>query len=211
MTDFSELYDNIGYVFKDGSLLLRALTHSSFDREASYERLEFLGDSIVGYAVSDLLYFSGKEDEGSMTKTRASMVSKEPLAFLSDKLGFSKACRRRNCSLSVKMKCDLYEAVTAAISLDGGFEAAVAFVKRTITLAPHASADYKTKLKEYCEKHRLSYHARHTAAGPANKTIFTVEVYVAGKSCGVGKGSSLLRAENEACMAALSALGIALD
>lgn len=208
MIDFSAIYENIGYTFKDEKLLLRALTHSSYDPKSCYERLEFLGDSIVGYAVSDMLYFASNEDEGTMTRTRASMVSKEPLAFLSDHLGFSANCLRRNCALSVKMKCDLYEAVTAAISLDGGFSAAVDFVKRTITLAPHASEDYKSKLKEYCEKHKCSYHAPYTSSGRADKTTFTVEVYVNGKSCGVGKGSSVHRAENEACKAALTALGV---
>lgn len=208
MNDFSALYEKIGYTFSDESLLKRALTHSSFDPSASYERLEFLGDSVVGYAVSDLLFRESKEDEGSMTKTRAAMVSKEPLSYLSDLLGFSAACRRRNCALSVKMKCDLYEAVTAAIALDGGFETAVAFVKRTITLAPHASVDYKSKLKEYCEKKKLSYHAPYTSSGREDKKVFTVEVYVAGKSRGVGKGTSVLRAENEACRLALSALGV---
>ena len=208
MIDFSAIYENIGYTFKDERLLLRALTHSSFDRECHYERLEFLGDSIVGYAVSDLLFFASEEDEGTMTKTRASMVSKEPLAYLSDHLGFSSVCRKRNCTLSTKMKCDLYEAVTAAISLDGGFDEAVAFVKRTITLAPLSTADYKSKLKEYCEKNKLTYHAPYTSVGRDDKKTFTVEVYVAGKSRGVGKGSSVLRAENEACRAALDALGI---
>lgn len=206
MIDFSEIYENIGYTFKEENLLLRALTHSSYDRVDCYERLEFLGDSIVGYAVSEMLYFATGEDEGSMTRTRASMVSKEPLAYLSDRLGFSANCRRRNCALSVKMKCDLYESVTAAISLDGGFSAAVEFVKRTIPLAPHASEDYKSRLKEYCEKHKLSYHAPYTSSGRADKSTFTVEVYVGGKSLGVGKGSSVLRAENEACRAALTAL-----
>ena len=208
MSDFLEIYGKIGYSFRDESLLLRALTHSSFDREANYERLEFLGDSIVGYAVSDLLYHEEAEAEGGMTKMRASMVSKEPLAYLSDFLGFSAACRRRNCTLSVKMKCDLYEAVTAAISLDGGFEKAVDFVKRTICLAPHAQEDFKSRMKEYCEKRKLSYHAPYTSSGKDNKKTFTVEVYVAGKSRGVGKGSTIVRAENEACRIALAALGV---
>ena len=208
MIDFSAIYEKIGYTFRDENLLLRALTHSSYDRDASYERLEFLGDSIVGYAVSDILYFSSGKDEGTMTRTRASMVSKEPLAYLADLLGFSANCRKRNCALSVKMKCDLYEAVTAAISLDGGFPAAVDFVKRTITLAPQASEDYKSRLKEYCEKQKLSYHAPYTSSGRADKSTFTVEVYVGGKSLGVGKGPSVLRAENEACRAALIALGV---
>ena len=208
MNDFSELYAQIGYSFRDENILLRALTHSSFDRTSNYERLEFLGDSIVGYAVSELLYLRGEKAEGDMTKTRAAMVSKEPLAYLSDKLGFSSACRRRNCALSVKMKCDLYEAVTAAISLDGGFDRAVDFVKRTITLAPHATEDYKSKLKEYCEKRKLSYHAPYTSSGRDDKKIFTTEVYVGGVSRGVGKGKSVLRAENEACRKALESLSM---
>jgi len=208
MIDFSEIYDKIGYTFKDESLLLRALTHSSFDRENCYERLEFLGDSIVGYAVSELLYMTSDETEGGMTKTRASMVSKEPLAYLADLLSFSENCRRRNCALSVKMKCDLYESVTAAVSLDGGFDEAVAFVKRTITLAPLASCDYKSKLKEYCEKQKLSYHAPYTSEGRDDRKTFTVEVYVGSVSRGVGKGSSVLRAENEACRQALLSLGL---
>ena len=207
MIDFSEIYERIGYVFKDEKLLARALTHSSFDRENNYERLEFLGDSIVGYAVSELLYHQSENAEGQMTKTRASMVSKEPLAYLADILLLSKNCLRRNCALSVKMKCDLYEALAAAISLDGGFDAAVAFVKRTISLAPQATADHKSRLKEYCEKNKLSYHAPYTATGRDDKKVFTVEVYVGGKSYGVGKGSSVKAAENEACKTALSKLG----
>ena len=206
MIDFAEIYERIGYVFKDPSLLEKALTHSSFDRENNYERLEFLGDSIVGFAVSELLYHQQNETEGEMTKTRASMVSKEPLAGLADLLTFSKNCQRRNCALSVKMKCDLYEAVTSAISLDGGLEKAVDFVKRTILLAPHASSDYKSKLKEHCEKNKLSYHAPYTSAGRDDKKTFTVEVYVGGKSYGVGKGASVKAAENEACRLALKAL-----
>ena len=206
MSDYRDLYEKIGYEFRDEGLLRRALTHSSFDRDASYERLEFLGDSIVGYAVSDLLYHLSGEDEGTMTKRRASMVSKEPLSYLSDRLGLSTLCRKRNCALSVKMKCDLYEALTAAISLDGGFDNAVDFVKRTITLAPHTFVDYKSELKEYCEKGKLSYHAPYTSRGRADRRTFTVEVYVDGTSRGVGVGSSVLAAENEACRQALLAL-----
>ena len=208
MSEFTHLYEKIGYTFQNESLLSRALTHSSFDPKENYERLEFLGDSIVGYAVSDLLFHKNTAREGDMTKTRASMVSKEPLSYLSDLLGFSAACKKRNCALSVKMKCDLYEAVTAAISLDGGFDAAVAFVKRTILLAPHASVDHKTALKEFCEKHKLSYDAPCTSSGKDNKKTFTVEVYVNGKSRGVGKGTSIYKAENEACRAALMSLGV---
>ena len=207
MSDYTDLYKTIGYTFRDETLLTRALTHSSFDPKEHYERLEFLGDSIVGYAVSDQLYHDSTAREGTMTKTRASMVSKEPLAVLADRLGLSALCLKKNCALSVKMKCDLYEAVTAAIALDGGIEEALAFVRRTICLAPHATVDYKSRLKEYCEKNRLSYHAPYTSSGKTNK-VFTVEVYVAGTSRGVGKGQTVRAAETEACRLALLAIGV---
>jgi len=208
MMHFDEIYGKIGYSFNNESWILRALTHSSFDRKENYERLEFLGDSIVGYAVSDLLYREGLPDEGDMTKKRASMVSKEPLAYLSDLFGFSAACRRKNCALSVKMKCDLYEAVTAAIAMDGGFDAAVDFVKRTIPLAPQATPDYKSMLKEKCERERKVYAATHTEAGQDNRKLFTMSVSVGGAVLGVGQGRSLAKAESEACRQALLKLGV---
>lgn len=202
MFDFSTLQAKIGYSFKDKSLLARALTHSSASAE-NYERLEFLGDSLVNYAVSDILYRESALEAGEMSKTRASMVSKEPLSFLSDELGFSAACLRKNCALSVKMKCDLYEAVTAAIYLDGGIRNAVDFVQRTIRTLPFRAKDYKSEVKELCEKNRWSYHAPNTVSSTKKGQVFTVEVYVAGKSVGVGKGGSIRAAENEACKAAL--------
>ena len=206
MIDFAEIYERIGYVFKDEKLLTRALTHSSFDRENNYQRLEFLGDTIVDYAVSDFLYKTTNKSEGEMTNLRKSMVSEVPLAELADLLMLSKNCQYRNCALSKKMRSDLYEAVTAAISLDGGLAQALDFVKRTINRVPPAAPDYKSKLKEYCEKNKLSYHAPYTSTGRDDKKVFTVEVYVGGKSYGVGKGASVKAAENEACKTALSKL-----
>ncbi|MBP5405189.1 MAG: hypothetical protein J6Y74_04510 [Clostridia bacterium] len=203
MSDFSLLQAKIGYSFKDETLLARALTHSSASTD-NYERLEFLGDSLVNYVVSDILYRESALEAGEMSKTRASMVSKEPLSFLSDELGFSAACRRKNCALSVKMKCDLYEAVTAAICLDGGIREAVDFVQRTIRTLPFRAKDYKSELKELCEKHRWSYHAPNTVSVTKKGQVFTVEVYVDGKSVGVGKGGSIRAAENEACKPGLA-------
>jgi len=205
MIDILTLQEKIGYVFKDESLLEKALTHSSFSAD-HYERLEFLGDSIVNYAVSEILFGDQESEAGEMSKKRASMVSKEPLACLSDKLGFSENCRKKNCALSVKMKCDLYEAVTAAISLDGGLANAVEFVRRTILLLPFRSVDYKSTLKELCEKNKWSYHAPNTSQTSKKGIVFTVEVYVDGTSLGVGKGTSIRIAENEACKVALEHL-----
>jgi len=206
MSEFTELYDKIGYTFADEKLLFRALTHPSFNAHDHYQRLEFLGDSIVDYAVSDLLYHNSNEREGAMTDTRKLMVSMQPLAYLSDLLGLSKLCRKKNCALSVKMKSDLYEALTAAIALDSGIDQAVAFVKRTITLAPLATQDFKTKLKEYCEKKRNSYRTACKTNGIGAKQIFIIEVYVDDNCLGVGKNANKHKAENEACRLALSSL-----
>lgn len=206
MTDLSEIYEKIGYVFKNESLLLRALTHSSFSLSENYETLEFLGDSVVNYAVSDMLFQDPSLTPGELTKKRASMVSREPLAALSDLLGFSARCFKRNCALSVKMKCDLYEAVTAAIALDGSLSEALAFVRRTILLTSHYTRDYKSELKELCEKHKWSYHAPYTESGTEKNRKFTVEIYVAGKSLAVASDRSVKAAERAACAIALGKL-----
>ena len=205
MDEFVCLQEKIGYTFKDVSLLERALTHSSFGAD-HYDRLEFLGDSIVNYVVSEILYAESGAEAGEMSKTRASIVSKEPLAFLSDELGFSALCKRKNCALSVKMKCDLFESVTAAIYLDGGMQAASEFVRIAIRSLPFRAVDYKSELKEFCEKKRWSYHAPETVSETKKGKVFTVEVYIGGKSLGVGKGTSIRIAENEACKCALERL-----
>ncbi|MCR4725801.1 MAG: hypothetical protein K5753_01115 [Clostridia bacterium] len=205
MSDFRALYEEIGYAFHNERLLARALTHKSADIKENYETLEFLGDSVVNYAVSEMLFRSPSLDPGEMTERRKSMVSREPLAALSDRLGFSERCVKNGCALSEKMRCDLYEAVTAAILLDGGFEAAVSFVKRTISLAD-SFVDFKSKVKELCEKNKWSYDAPHTESGPETNKKFTVEVYVNGKSRGFATARNIKTAENEACAIALKAL-----
>ena len=82
MSDFRALYETIGYAFHNERLLARALTHKSADIKENYETLEFLGDSVVNYAVSEMLFRSPSLDPGEMTERRKSMVSREPLAAL---------------------------------------------------------------------------------------------------------------------------------
>ena len=203
MSDFRALYEKIGYTFKSETLLLRALTHSSASATENYETLEFFGDSIVEYAVSEMLFNDASLTPGEMTKTRASMVRRESLAYLSDLLGLSAFCVKRNCALSEKMRCDLYEAVTAAIALDGSLSDALAFVKRTIVLVPAFARDNKSELKELCEKNKWTYHAPHVEFGGEKNKKFTVEVYINGKSLGAATARNIRTAENEACALAL--------
>ena len=206
MIDFQEIYDKIGYVFKDESLLARALTHKSADIENNYERLEFFGDSIVGYAVSEMLYHDSELSPGEMTEKRKSMVSKEPLAFLAKELGFLSHCKR-NCAFKDKKESDLYESVTAAIALDGGLDAAIAFVLRTIPSAISDPEDHISKLKELCEKNGWEdpEYSFVEIGGEKNKK-FSVEVYVRGKSVASATADAKKQARKQAAALALKKL-----
>ena len=204
MSDFRDLYGKIGYIFKDEKLLVRALTHSSVSVD-NYERLEFLGDSIVNFAVSKILFDDPSSSPGDLTKKRQRMVSKEPLAFLANELGFVALCKK-SCALSEKKESDLYESVTAAIALDGGLDEAIAFVRRTILLAPVASADSISAIKELCEKNKWTYQASVVEVGTEKYKKFSAEVYVNGKSCGSATAGTKKDAEKAACTLALEKL-----
>lgn len=130
--DLSEVEKAIGYTFKNKELLAAALTHASYVNEhggKSYERLEFLGDSLVNFLVAEALYGSG-QDEGTMTERRQHIVSKKPLADAVDRLGLADHVRRGNGNdaFSVKKVSDLFESVCAAVYLDGGLEPCRKFV-----------------------------------------------------------------------------------
>ena len=132
------LCEELGYRFKDLSLLDRALTHASTTNEGrkSYERLEFLGDSFVNFAVADVLYRRDTEiAEGQLTEARARIVSRQPLAAVARRLDLQVYLRsgkglRESERGSARILCDLLEAVLGAILIDGGVTAARAFVRR---------------------------------------------------------------------------------
>lgn len=129
----------VGYQFSDKRLLATAFTHSSLINELFYgdlecnERLEFLGDRLVGLAVADKLYASGTLAPGVMTDVMQALVSKEPLAAVVERLNLYRFMRlggsMKKTQPSVKNLSDLFEAVTAAIYLDGGYDMAVRFVR----------------------------------------------------------------------------------
>ena len=206
MNDFRTLYEKTGYIFKDESLLLRALTHSSVSA-SNYERLEFLGDSIVNYAVSRMLFEDAALTPGDLTERRKETVSKKPLAYLAKQLGLVAMCKK-NCAFSEKKESDLYESVTGAIALDGGLDEAIAFVRRTIVLAPGALfRDYKSEIKERCEKNKWQYVASHTEIGTDNNRTFSVEVRIDGIFFGAARGKTIAEAEQAACRVALEKTG----
>jgi ribonuclease-3 len=160
----------LGHAFKDLDLLDRALTHASMGNEGkkSYERLEFLGDAFLNFAVADVLYRADTEvAEGHLTETRARIVSRRPLADAARRLDLqhhivSGKGLRDSERGSERILADLVEAVLGAILIDGGVTPARAFVRRH--LLPKAGAtkdspvtekDSKTALLHYCQHHKL--------------------------------------------------------
>jgi ribonuclease-3 len=166
----ADLAERLGYGFKDLALLDRALTHASMGNEGkqSYERLEFLGDSFLNFAVADVLYRRDDEvAEGRLTETRARIVSRPPLAEAARRLGLEphlvsgKGLRQSERS-SARILADLVEAVLGAILIDGGVTPARAFVRRHLLpkqtrtdVELEAEKDAKTALLHHCQHHGL--------------------------------------------------------
>ncbi|MCI5486193.1 MAG: ribonuclease III [Clostridiales bacterium] len=215
----------IGYQFHNISLLQNALTHSSYANERwhnsllSNERLEFLGDSILGMLVAEYLFRTFPDrPEGELTRMRADMVCEKTLAAVANSIHLGDHLllghgeeqgggRSRNSILA-----DAMESVIAACFLDGGMEAALRFIKRFILVEVPVTklhnADYKTQLQELVQQKRnqvLSYTLA-GETGPDHDKQFEVEVSLNGNVVGRGKGSSKKRAEQDAARAAIENL-----
>jgi ribonuclease-3 len=224
----SALEEALGYRFEDPEILERALTHRSRSHEAreavpggSYERLEFLGDALLGFLVSErLMNDDPAADEGTLTRRRQSVVSTQALASASRRLGLGGALilgRGEDASggrAKPSLLADAFESILAAIYLDGGLRAARAFVRRQLKAELAMTAgksghgvDAKTRLQELVQaRWRLTPRYRIVAtAGPAHAREFTAEVMLGEKTAGRGIGSSRKDAEREAAATALMA------
>jgi ribonuclease-3 len=222
------LEQQLGYVFRDAGLLRTALTHRSHGRESdrlradNYERLEFLGDALLGFLVAEWLFDDDEESaEGILTRRRASVVRPTSLARASRRLGLGQEIRHgRGVDLSAGqlkpgLHADLFEAVLAAIFLDGGIESARAFVLRHLepelsraSLQTGAVDDYKTKLQEMFQA-RLRRTPRYrivSTSGPAHAMEFEVEVWMDDKLLARGSGKTRKQAEQVAARSALEQL-----
>jgi ribonuclease-3 len=230
-TEFEPLERTIGYRFKDRGLLEHALTHRSRVHEAASggvfdnESLEFLGDSILGFVIADLLFREfPQHNEGQKSKLKASIVSAVSLARLGERInlgdflilgrGEERTGGRRKRALIA----DSYEALIAAIYLDGGIEPARAFVerqfaelieqaRRTGALAAF-TADYKSTLQEWLQSHDrgLPVYRLAAEAGPAHTRRFEVEVLIDGEPVARAEGRSKKEAAQEAARLALISL-----
>ena len=215
----------IGYKFKDISLLQNALAHSSYANERwhnslmSNERLEFLGDSILGMMVAEYLYRTFPDrPEGELTRMRADMVCEQTLAAVAGRIDLGRHLllgngeeqgggRTRNSILA-----DAVESVIAASFLDGGMEAARQFIQKFILVEVPVkklhNVDYKTGLQELVQqkKNQVLTYTLVGESGPDHDKRFDVEVKLNGKVVGLGSGSSKKRAEQDAARAAMELL-----
>ena len=220
-----DLEEAIGYRFHNISLLQNALTHSSFANERwhnsllSNERLEFLGDSILGMLVAEYLYRNFPDrPEGELTRMRADMVCEKTLAsvaariHLGDHLMLGHGEEQGGGRSRDSILADAVESVIAACFLDGGIEAAQKFIRTFILVEVPVTKlhneDYKTELQELVQQKKyqvLSYELV-GQSGPDHDKQFSVEVSLNGTVVGKGTGSSKKRAEQDAARAAIAAL-----
>jgi ribonuclease-3 len=221
------LQECIGYYFGDESLLEHALTHSSFAHERKQparcnERLEFLGDSVLSVVVADYLYHHYPElPEGELTRIRAASVCEKALfgfaksINLGDSLLLSRGEQNTGGRNRPSILADAFEALIAAIYLDGGMEPAKAFILKYVvpTLDNHRKAafkDYKTLLQEVIQQNpedRLTY-LLVEESGPDHDKVFHYEVHINSNPVGSGSGRSKKEAEQAAAKEALRLMGI---
>lgn len=220
------LEEKIGYHFKEQNYLTTALTHSSYANEVksagcSNERLEFLGDSVLGVVVADYLFKNCPNmPEGELTKNRASLVCEKALCGFSTQLGvgdyllLSHGEKNSGGKTRPSILADAFEAIIAAIYMDGGMEEARKFILRFVlpvlqTVKPKAFKDYKTALQEIIQQNpeeKLEY-VLIGESGPDHNKRFTVEVHLNSNVIGKGGGRSKKEAEQQAAREALELMG----
>ena len=220
-----QLQNNLGYHFKNPALLARALTHSSYANErhvdtGDNERLEFLGDSVLGFITAEYLFAYHRDfPEGELTKLRAYAVCEKSLFSYAEEielgnyLKLGKGEERTGGRTRPSVLSDAFEAVIAAIYLDGGMDEAKKFVLRFVV--PYVEAkptfkDYKTMLQEVVQKNQgetLEY-VLVSETGPDHDKCFTVEVHLNSNVIGRGVGGSKKKAEQNAAKEALELMGI---
>ena len=220
-----DLEEAIGYRFRNLALLQNAVTHSSYANERyhnslmSNERLEFLGDSILGMVVAEYLYRTFPDrPEGELTRMRADMVCEKTLAgvanrvHLGDHLMLGHGEEQGGGRSRESILADAVESVIAASFLDGGMEAARGFIGRFILsdvpVKKPRNMDYKTTLQELVQqkKNQVLSYTLVGESGPDHDKQFVVEVSLNGSKVGTGSGSSKKRAEQDAARTAIAAL-----
>jgi ribonuclease-3 len=224
----SELENKIGYRFNKKYLLNRAMTHSSYANQYMLpyiehnERLEFLGDSVLSLVISEFIFKKYRnKPEGKLTKIRANIVCETSLYQRAKRLGLGEYLlvgrgeeitggRER-----VSILADAYEALIAAIYIDGGLDSAKMFIIPEFTddienvVDREYFKDYKSRLQEYVQKDQNAVVKYEVVGeeGPAHNKVFYVNVNINGNYAGKGQGKSKKEAEQQAAKAAFESLG----
>ena len=220
-----DLEEAIGYRFQNIALLQNALTHSSYANERwhnsllSNERLEFLGDSILGMVVAEHLYKQFPDrPEGELTKMRADMVCESSLAAIADKIDLGRHLLlghgedRLGGRNRASILADAVESVIAASFLDGGMEAARGIIDRfvlcDVPVSKLHNVDHKTALQELVQqkKNQVITYELVGESGPDHDKVFTAQVLINNAVVGTGTGSSKKRAEQDAARVALETM-----
>jgi ribonuclease-3 len=226
--DRAALEDKIGYKFADKALLERAVTHisalSGGNRANSYQRLEFLGDHVLGLVISDMLYHAfPKANEGELSRRLADLVRKETCAEVARAMDLGPALKLGSSEsnsggrLRTTILGDACEALVGAAFIDGGYGAADALVarfwKERMLKPMRPLRDPKTMLQEWAQARALPTPAYQELArtGPHHKPKFSVAVVLPGRPPAEGIGTSKRAAEQAAAAAMLTKVGVAVD
>jgi ribonuclease III len=218
----TRLEKELGYSFSDTSLLVRALTHVSYNRAKSAghnEVLEFLGDAVLDLAISDLLIRNFPEkSEGDLSRMRAALVNSTALAEKAGRLSLGPALRlgkgeeRSGGRDKPSILAGAFEALLGAVYRDGGYEATRRMIERyfgdDIKERKLGQQDYKTRLQEISQMlfHAPPSYRLVSESGPDHDKFFVTEITVGGRVLGRGRGKTKKQAEQEAAREALSEL-----
>lgn len=184
------------YEFKS-NIISTALTHSSYSSN-NYERLEFLGDSILDFLIADYLYKSENYKEDELTRARASIVSEENLSKVFDVLNIEPLVKLgKSCPLVTRaIKCDIVESIIACIYLESGLDACKNFILNNFNMHPSEKKDYKSLLQEYAQKNKYEFgYVLEKAIGPAHNLTFYVNLHINNEM--VASASAKSKAEAE--------------
>lgn len=214
--DYKAIEDTIGYAFSDKNLLLQAFTHKSFSNEHKgflcYERLEFLGDSVLGFIVTEYLFKNYLIDEGALTTVKSKLVSTVPLSTALKAAGLDRYVLSGNgTDCNDKIKEDVFEALIGATYLDGGLKNAEMIVNNLLLSSSELNKafsetrDYKSIINVFAERKRLGdvKYVEVSRSGPDHDPVFTMALMIGNDKITVGEGSTKQKAEQNAAKKAV--------
>ncbi|MEW5951564.1 MAG: ribonuclease III [Elusimicrobia bacterium] len=216
---YSQLEQKLNHKFKNKKLLEEALAHKSYSVERGFsfhnERLEFLGDSVLGLCAAHYLFSKYPSvSEGELSKIKSKLVSKKSLASfakiisLEKYVKIGKDARESSISGTDSVLADAFEAVLGALYLDGGWESAFSFAKSFLDIPVYEDEDYKSRLQEISQKNfkTLPVYGIIKTEGPEHEKVFTVSISISGRFIATGTGKSKKEAEQDAAGKALEIL-----